>query len=236
MTSIAALQASKEGFFYRGMALAMGLTVFAGFAPSFFLKNFFGAAPLSPLLHAHGLAFSSWYALFFTQAWLAGRGEVALHKKLGVAGAALAAAMVVLGVTAGVFAIRTNHTPPGLDPRSFLVLPFFGITIFAGFVAAAVLLRGRPEAHKRLMLLASVAMLDAPIARLPGVFAAGGPLATFGLQDLFLLAAVLCDYRARGRVHPAYLWGGLVLLLAQPLRIIVAGTPWWLAFGDWVKG
>ncbi len=237
MTSIAtSLQASKSSFFYRGMALAMMLTVFAGFAPSFFLKNFFGAASLSPLLHAHGLAFSAWYVLFFTQAQLAGRGDVALHQKLGVAGASLAAAMVGLGVAAAVLAIRTNHTPPGLDPRSFLVLPFFGITIFAGFVAAAVRLRARPETHKRLMLLASIAMLDAPIARLPGVFAFGGPLASFGLQDLFVLAAVVHDYRARGRVHPAYLWGGLVILLAQPLRIIVAGTPWWLAFGDWVKG
>jgi hypothetical protein len=37
-------------------------------------------------------------------------------------------------------------------------------------------------------------------------------------------------------VHPVYVWGGLVILVSQPLRLIVSQTPLWLAFGDWLKG
>jgi hypothetical protein len=37
-------------------------------------------------------------------------------------------------------------------------------------------------------------------------------------------------------VHPVYVWGGLVILMSQPLRLIVSQTPIWLAFGDWLKG
>jgi len=230
------LTPKKDRLFYAGMAVAMAVTVFAGFAPTFFLKVFSNSPPLSPLLHIHGAAFAGWYALFFTQATLIANGQPALHRRLGVVGLCLAALMVCLGVAAAINAIRTNHTPPGLDPRSFLVLPFFGITVFATLAGLGLVFRKRPETHKRLMLLASIAMLDAAIARIPGVFAMGGPLASFGIQDLFVIACIAYDFASRRRIHPAYLFGGLFILAAQPLRILVAGAPWWLAFGDWLKG
>lgn len=226
----------KDSVFYTSMAAAMAVTVFVGFAPTFFLKLFTASPPLSPLLHVHGAAFAAWYALFFTQTRLIATDRPDLHRRLGLAGFGLAIAMVVLGVAAAVMAIRNNHTPPGLDPRSFLVLPFFGITVFAVLTAAGFVMRKRRETHKRLMLLASIAMLDAAIARIPGVFAVGGPLASFGLQDLFVIACIAYDFSTRRRVHPAYLFGGLFILAMQPLRIIVSQQPWWLAFGDWLKG
>jgi hypothetical protein len=118
---------------------------------------------------------------------------------------------------------------------SFLALPFFAVTLFAGFVTAGISLRARAQTHKRLMLLATIAILDAAFARLPGVLALGVP-AAFALQDLFLVACALYDFATRRRVHPVYRWGGLVILVSQPLRLVVSQTPLWLAFGDWVKG
>jgi hypothetical protein len=227
---------ARDGLFYTSMAVAMAVTVFVGFSPTFFLKILSASPPLSPLLHVHGAAFAAWYALFFTQTRLIAGDRPDLHRLLGLAGFGLAVAMVVLGVAAAIMAIRNNHTPPGLDPRSFLVLPFFGITVFAVLTTAGFVMRKRRETHKRLMLLASIAMLDAAIARIPGVFALGGPLASFGLQDLFVIACIAYDFSTRRRVHPAYLFGGLFILAMQPLRIIVSQTPWWLAFGDWLKG
>lgn len=222
--------------FYLVMAAAMATTVFIGFAPTFFLKVFSDSPPLSPLIHIHGLAFAVWYALFFAQASLIANGRKDLHRRLGLAGFSLAAIMVPLGVAAAAHVIRTNHTPPGIDPRSFLVLPFMGISVFATLASAGYLMRRRPETHKRLMLLASISMLDAPIARIPGVFAYGGPLASFALQDVFLIACIAYDFVARRRVHPAFVFGGLFIVAMQPMRLAIATTPWWLAFGDWLKG
>jgi hypothetical protein len=236
MQTTAPMIMRRDRLFYLAMAAAMLATVFVGFAPSFFLRAFSDSPALGPLLHVHGLAFTTWYLLFFAQAGLIKAGRPDLHRKLGVAGAVLAALMVVLGVSAAVHAIRSGHTPPGLDPRSFLVLPFFGIAVFAVLAGLAIVFRNRPETHKRLMLFASIAMLDAAISRIPGVFAAGGPLAAFGLQDMFVFTAVIYDVVSRRRIHPAYLWGGLFILAAQPLRIVVSTMPWWLAFGDWLKG
>ena len=85
------------------------------------------------------------------------------------------------------------------------------------------------------MLLATIVILDAAIARLPGVLALGLPVA-YGLQDLFLIACALYDVATRRRVHPATIWGGLAILVSEPLRLAVSQTQLWLAFGDWVKG
>ena len=235
MGAIRAHGADGDRRFYTGMAVAIFVTVFAGFAPTFYLKTWFAAPPLPALVLAHGLAFSGWIALFLAQTVLIAGKRPDLHRKLGVIGAILAAGMVILGVAAATWSIRANHTPPGIDPRSFLALPFFAITLFAGFVVLGLSLRRRAQTHKRLMLLATIAMLDAAIARLPGVLALGLPVA-YGLQDLFLVACALYDVATRRRVHPVYVLGGLAILVSQPLRLIVSQTPLWLAFGDWLKG
>ncbi len=233
--AIRAYGADGDWRFYAGMAVAILVTVFAGFAPTFYLKSWFAAPPLPALVFTHGLAFSAWIAMFLVQTALIAGKRPDLHRRLGVVGAALAAGMVILGVAAATWSIRANHTPPGIDPRSFLALPFFGITMFASLAALGIALRRRPQAHKRLMLLATIAMLDAAIARLPGVLALGLPVA-YALQDLFLVACALYDFATRRRVHPVYVWGGLAILVSEPLRLLVSQTPLWLAFGDWLKG
>lgn len=228
-------RAKPRRAFFQIMALVLILTVFAGFSPTYYLRPAFIEQPLSLLLHVHGLAFSSWMLLFFAQSFLIAKNNYKLHRQLGYAGAALALVMVPLGIAAAVGAIRSNHTPPGIDPRSFLVLPFFDITIFAILVSAGVYFRKRSGVHKRLMLLATIAMVDAAIARLPGIMMMGPPV-FFLLQDLLLLACVIYDRRTIGRIQPVTIWGGLLIVISQPLRLIVSQTPLWLAFGDWIKG
>jgi len=58
----------------------------------------------------------------------------------------------------------------------------------------------------------------------------------FGFQNLLVVAAVAYDVVSRRRVNPAYVWGGLLIVLSQPIRLFVSQTPLWLAFGDWIKG
>jgi hypothetical protein len=135
----------RDRWFYAAMAIAMAVTAFVGFAPTYFLKAWFGTPPLVGLLHVHGLAFTTWMALFATQTVLIVGKRPDIHRKLGIAGAVLAIAMVGLGVAAAMWSIRAGHTPRGIDPRSFLVLPFFDISLFATFVAAGLALRRAPR-------------------------------------------------------------------------------------------
>jgi hypothetical protein len=225
----------SDRLFYTGMAVALALTVFVGFAPTYFLKGYFGAPPLPALAHVHGAVFTAWILLFLSQTVLISAGRTDVHRKLGIFGAALAVVVLTLGLVTTVAAFRLGRTPPGIDPRAFLVLPFGDMVTFAVLVGFGIGFRAQPELHKRLMLLATVAMLDAAIARLPGLFALG-PIAFFAFQDLFVLAGVVYDFASRRRIHPVYIWGGLFIVVMQAVRLSVSQTSWWLAFGDWLKG
>ena len=108
--------------------------------------------------------------------------------------------------------------------------------LFASFVGLAIAKRGESQAHKRWMLLASLNLITAAIARWPGVITIGAPPLFFGLTDLFLVALVIWDRVSRGRVHPATKWGGLLIVASQPLRLVASGTAAWLAFARWATG
>ena len=231
--------AAAERRFYTDMAIAILAVVFVGFARSFFLRPWFPDHPAPPerFFTVHGLAFAAWIVLLVTQASFVRAGRVDLHRKLGMAGAGLALAMLVLGVWGALIAAKrsTGFVDIPVPPLQFLIVPFADLLLFATFVAYAIARRGDPQAHKRAMLLATISILGAAVARLPGL-AALGPPAFFGLTDLFIVAIGVWDWRTRGRLHPVTLWGGLALIVSQPLRLAVMGTEGWLAFARWATG
>lgn len=231
--------AAAERRFYTGMAIAILAVVFVGFARSFFLRPWFPDHPAPPerFFTVHGLAFAAWIVLLVTQASFVRAGRVDLHRRLGMAGAGLALAMLVLGVWGALIAAKrsTGFVDIPVPPLQFLIVPFADLLLFATFVAYAIARRGDPQTHKRAMLLATISILGAAVARLPGL-AALGPPAFFGLTDLFIVAIGVWDWRTRGRLHPLTLWGGLALIVSQPLRLAVMGTEGWLAFARWATG
>jgi len=222
------------------MAIAMALTVLIGFAPTFYLKILGGGPlttitgmPFTPVIHLHGILFTGWAALFIAQTALVANHRVAVHRRLGIAGGVLAAMMLIAGTATAIRAAARGSAPPGMDPLVFLAVPLFDMVLFPIFVGAALWLRAKKEAHKRLMLLAYISIAAAPVARLPGVLPLG-PLGFFGLAFLFLIAAVIYDLVTRGRVHPVYIWGGGLLVLSVPLRLMVSDTGPWRAFAEFV--
>lgn len=220
--------------FYVGMSLLMAAIVFAGFYRTFYLSPWLHGPALSPLRIVHGVVFSGWILLFMAQTTLVAAGRIEIHRRVGVAGVVLAAGMVVLGTVLAVVNAREGGAPPGIPPRVFLIIPLFDMVVFAPLVAAAVRYRRRPETHKRLMLLATLSLLAAAVARIPTSLAAAGPLFYFGVVDLLILAAVLYDLATRRRVHPAYIWGGLAILASQVLRLALSGTSAWLRVATWL--
>ncbi len=217
--------------FYTGMSVAILAGVFVGFAPSYYLKGVLRPeqAPLTPLLQVHGAAFTCWVLLFVTQAVLVARRRVDVHRKLGVAGAVLAAAMVAIGLSAAIASARRNVAAGNPGALRFLAIPVVDMLVFPGLVAAGVSLRRQPEAHKRLMLLATLSLFSAAVARWPLAILAAGPAAFFALTDVFVAAGVVHDLWSRGRVHPAYVWGGSLLVASQALRLWLSGSDAWLS-------
>jgi hypothetical protein len=221
--------------FYVGMAIAIAITVFAGFSRSYFLKAWYGTPELSRLLHLHGLVFTTWVLFFLAQTTLVATGRTYLHRRMGIAGAILAALVVVVGTTVAIMRAKTGTSPiPGVPPLGFLAIPFFDMVVFAILVGAALYFRRRLESHKRLMTLSMITLLAAPIARLHFPMLPPGPPTFFGLADLFIVAMLVYDLSNRRRVHPATIWGGLLIVASQPLRLMISGTPAWLTFASWL--
>ncbi|HEY3011914.1 MAG TPA: hypothetical protein VGJ36_04145 [Gemmatimonadales bacterium] len=225
----------RERLFYVSMAVLIAITVFAGFSRTYFLKAHFGTPPLSALLHLHGLVFTSWILLFLGQTTLVAARRTDIHRRLGVFGGLLALLMIVLGTATAILRVKGGAAPiPGVSGLSFLAIPLFDMVVFTALVGAAFYHRHRADVHKRLMTLATISLLAAPIARLPLPILRAGPPAFFGLADLFILALLVYDLATRRRVHPATIWGGLLIVASQPLRLMISGTSAWLAFATWL--
>lgn len=228
-----------ERRFFTGIALAILATVIVGFSRSFFLRPLFPEwpSPSETLFYVHGVVFTAWIMLLVAQTSLVAGGRTELHRKIGPFSAVLAVAMVVLGTVGALVAAHrvTGFTQVPVPPLQFLAIPIFDMILFAPFVSLAIAQRRNPQTHKRWMLLATVNLVTAAIARWPGVLALG-PLAFFGLTDLFIIALAIWDFRSRGRLHPVTLWGGLLIIASQPLRLVVSTTQEWLAFARWATG
>jgi hypothetical protein len=225
-----------ERKFYTFMTLAIFAAMYVGFARSFFLRPWFPEVvpltPKEPFFYFHGAVFTTWFVLLVLQPALVGMRRVDLHRIVGQFAAAVAAALVVVGVTGAIMAARRPEGFLGvpIPPAQFLIVPLTDMLLFALIIGAAFAKRRDAQAHKRLMLVGSICLLDAAFARWPLVLETGNPIIYFALADAFLIPLVIWDLRSRGRLHPATLWAGLLLVASHPLRLWLSGTAAWLGF------
>jgi hypothetical protein len=223
--------------FYIIACLGAFAIVFAGFARTYYLKGLFGTPALPWLLHVHGALMSGWFVLFLVQSYLIASHRVATHRRLGILGVSLAVSMVVVVVTVLVGAVARDVRNPAAGPRSILFLGtgLANIGVFATLVAAAIALRRRADFHKRLMLLATLTILVAALARIPLGFIEGGGLSVaILLADLGIAFVVAVDTFRNRRLHPAFAWGAALFVVSMHLANIGARTQAWTRFVTWM--
>lgn len=230
----------RERRFFAGMALVMLATVIIGFAPSYYLRGFVTPyapiLPMTPLVHVHGLLFSTWLLLFVAQTQFVAAGRTDIHRKLGIAGFVLLPAMIVVGTLAALHGALRASGPPIIPPMSFLAVPLFDIISFPVLIGTALMLRSQPQTHKRLMYIAMTGMMAPAVGRLPMPAFLQNPVGIFGPSDMFLVPLLAYDLIARGRLHPATIWGSLFLVGTQVFRLAIMGSEPWLAFARWATG
>jgi len=228
---------TAERRFYLGMATIVLASTLIGFAPSYYLRFAMDAGhplePLIPIVFIHGLLFTCWVLLFIAQVALVSAGRTDIHRRLGVLGMFMVAAMIPLALFIALRGVgRPLTAPVGVDPRTWLAVPLLDVPVFGGLIVAGLLNRRDPQTHKRLMLLAMVDMMRPSLGRVLMMVGAPGPTPLF-LPLLFLAPQIVRDIRTRGRVHPATLWGSIAIAgIVLPLPAFWTSA-WWLSFAGW---
>lgn len=234
-----AVKRRHEHAFFTGMALAMALVVFIGFARSFFLVFLWQKpapdASTHPLYYVHGAFAAAWIAFAVAQPVLIWGSRVRWHRWIGWAATVVAGLVVAIGTFALLLsAARAPDSPLPPTPLDFLGVIGSGLALFGVFVGLAVVYRRNPKAHKRLMYLATVNLLQAAVVRIPLSFLySAGAWITFPVAYSFVLPLFIWDLTTLRRLHPVTLWGGVGLIASLPLRIWLSETSLWLALARW---
>jgi hypothetical protein len=218
-----------DAWFFPAMLGLIWLLALGGFVPEL-IGRVLGDPPPYPLvIHVHAVVFFGWLSFLTLQVGLVRTGNIAWHRRMGVAGALLAVAVVIAGPAA---ALTMHMSHQARQPPQFLALQLLNIAVFAGMVTAGLLLRRRPAAHKRLMLIGTLALIGAGFGRIVRMLTGAPPPWTlipsvYIAGNVLLLAIALHDWRTRGRLHPVFLPAAGAFLAVQLVVGLLLRSPGW---------
>jgi hypothetical protein len=245
-------QTNKDNSFFFTYTVILLVIVFIGFAPSLFLRPAFDTPPLPPYLYLHGLILTAWFLLLIFQAWLIRKNHTALHKRLGYFIAAYGVFVIVGGLLAtsntvargfgGAVFLDTDMADidPGMGAGISYLEFISGVvwanlaamTTFAVMLSSAIFFRRQSDIHKRLILIATVAIVGPALARIARLELLGGEQGLFLPTTIFLLLATIIvhDFLTLGKAHRASLAGAGFLIIVFLTSIAIARTEFGLEF------
>lgn len=222
--------------FYIGLGVTGLAAVAIGFSTTYFFPMARRSFSAPPIVHIHGALCLAWVSLFIAQGLLVRGRRTPIHRHIGLLALPIALGIFVSGVAVALWAARRDLPTLGHTATSSIIGTVTALTIFVAFVAFAVTLRRRPDWHKRLMLLATIALLWPAVFRfrhlLPFV---PQPEIWFAiaLADLPILIAAVRDRFVYGKIHPVWAIFGTALVIEQSFEAIAFDSPAWRAVGEW---
>ena len=204
--------------------------------------------PYPMILHVHSAVFVTWLLAFTAQIVLIRAGKPALHRRLGAGMALGVGVLAVVGLLTAYTIQNLNFGTPRSDPAFFSV-QLGDVIGFVGLSVAAIVLRKRVAAHKRLMLLAILQLSTAGFSRwLGGAIGAAYPFGYWGqsfwatflilhlTNDVLALGIGAYDLLTRGRLHPAYVAGLAWSFGWQVTHVSLYLWPAWLPVAKMLLG
>jgi hypothetical protein len=222
-----------DHLFFSAMVLLILIAVFIGFAQSYYLAGVFQARLPNRLVHIHGAVFTCWILLLITQTLLVSARRVDIHRRLGLFGFGLACAMPVLAILTAIDALARHADRPGA--RAFFAVPTFDILAFIPLIFFAWKYRTNSAAHKRLILIATIAILDAAVVRWPVHASWWGLHTAVWTTAAFLIPLFSYDLFSTHKIHRATLWGSLLLIFLQQIRVPIGHSQAWQNFAAWTQ-
>ena len=228
-----------------------------GFVPDSLMKIGMvkaGARPPFPTaLHVHAVLMGTFLLLLLGQTWLMATGRNAMHMRIGVAGLAVAAALVLAGaVLAPTMYYETwnalQTTPAAARGQlqqllsikeNILLLQLRIGILFPLFLAIGIAARGSdPGLHKRMVILATAVPIEAAIARmtwLPTTMPES-PISMEFFGVLIIAPMFVWDVIRNRSVHRAYWWWLSIYAATAVVVELLWNTPLWHATARRIMG
>lgn len=240
-TTVAAPRRAKvhpDRYFFPAMCALVLVIVWLGFSKTYYGVGMVRAHLPSPIIHVHAVVFTLWLVTLVVQTGLVTARKVKLHMAIGLWGFALAAVMVVIGLASAVNALHRDMSPPGsgLSALTFFVVPVSAMATFSILAAWSYAVRRKPDQHKRLILIATLALLDAAIGRFPYTLGPIGPLGQTLILLTLLAMVVMYDLISRKAIHRVTWMAALLVAVENIVRIPLAQTAPWQAFARMIHG
>jgi hypothetical protein len=219
------MPATADRRFIRNLATVMAAILVSGFVVQLAMGRSSFGAPL--IVHAHAVVFMGWVAIVLAQVWLAGAGNIAVHRRVGKLAAIWACGLLVFGTWITVAAVQTGRTPFFFQPQHFLIANPLTLYGAVGLLVAAYLMRKQTDWHARLQIGSFALLMGPGFGRLlPMPFLPPFAFEYASLTALvFLAIGILYDWRMHGRAHPAWFWGAGVLIGAVLLARVIGFSP-----------
>ena len=209
--------------------------VVASFSFTYFAPMATGSRRFPIILHIHSAAYFVWMFLYAWQSRLVAAGRIARHRELGLAGIALSAVMVPLGIALAIAAARRRMAAGDPHPFDFTLFNVVDIVTFAGLMIAGIAAVTRyPDWHRRFTFGAALCLVGPSLSRWLRVIPQAAPwtdLLPNLCADLFLIALAWHDRRTSGRVHPATWWVIVSLVPVHAATPFLIDSAWWRAIG-----
>jgi hypothetical protein len=227
----------KSQYFLVASCLALAVTLI-GFFKTFILPSARGAFSAPPVIYVHGGFLFLWTAFLVAQSVLIRMRRLKVHRLLGFISLGLIPCVVISTMAAGVYALHRDVARGGGQTAvSSLVGTFTSPIIFAAIVTASIAYRRRPELHKRLMLLAMVALIWPAFSRFRHYFppfAHSEYVFGFALPESLILAAMAWEKLTVGRVHLVYLTVGVALIAETFMEVYMFDSSGWRVIANWL--
>jgi hypothetical protein len=181
--------------------------------------------------------------LLIGQATLINRGNVTLHRSMGMVGIMIGTGLVIFGSIVTILNIKAGMVSDSGLPEFWYPLSWWNVFALANFsVLFALAIRNvrSPEAHKRFVLLATAAFIGVGFIRFIDFFMDLAPdeFPPFWLinvlVDSFVIAVLVYDFKSLGQPHRATVTGAALIVGSQSLQPLVAYSDWWVGATHWI--
>jgi len=218
------------------IVLAIWFAIVLGFGIDMVRRAHSGALSFAPIVHLHVLAYTGWLVLLAAQVWLVRTRRLAVHKRLGWAALVLLPAMLITGPLTAYAGVAGNQYMPDRW-ISWLSVNYTNAIGSIALLTAGFLVRRNPAAHKRLMVMGTIAVTEPGFSRIwmdflearVGDGYLGFYISTYIGTLLLVIAVGSYDLATRRRLHPAYIAGAFWIFANEAVADWLYHQPFWLA-------